>query len=547
MISGLGVLGYGVGGIEAEAVLLGQPLYQPCRASWACASRRAAARLHGHRPGARRQPAAAGARRGRRVRGVRRRRPGRPGAGRPGHDRQHGARVRRDRHALPHRRGDARLPAPDRSTGRPGRPRGGATRRSRACGACRAPDPCSTRPWSSTSPPSRPAVAGPRRPQDRVALADLGTSFRASSPTAWRRRPTPGRPRPASPTRAAPPTPATSRPTRRRPPRTSRPGRPSRRWSWTRGAIARSPSRSTGSASRWATGRWPSPPSPAARTPPTRPSWSGAGLLARNAVARGLSVAPTVKTSLAPGSRAVTGYLDEAGLLAPLETLGFDVVGYGCTTCIGNSGPLDEAVARGRRGERPGGGRGPVRQPQLRGTHPSPGPRQLPRLAAARGGLRPGRPRRHRPDARSRWGPMVTAAPSSWPTSGRARRRSGPPSARPSRRSCSATPTPASSTATSAGAPCPCPTATATPGIAASTYIARPPFFAGLDARAGGPRGHHRRPRPGRAGRLGDDRPHLARPAPSRRGARPASGSRRTACPRSSSTATAPAAATTRS
>ena len=71
----------------------------------------------------------------------------------------------------------------------------------------------------------------------------------------------------------------------------------------------------------------------------------GAGLLARNAVARGLRVAPTVKTSLAPGSKAVTGYLEAAGLMAPLETLGFALAGYGCTTCIGNSGPLDDAVA----------------------------------------------------------------------------------------------------------------------------------------------------------------------------------------------------------
>jgi aconitate hydratase len=71
----------------------------------------------------------------------------------------------------------------------------------------------------------------------------------------------------------------------------------------------------------------------------------GAGLLARNAVARGLTVAPTVKTSLAPGSKAVTGYLERAGLMAPLEALGFALAGYGCTTCIGNSGPLDESVA----------------------------------------------------------------------------------------------------------------------------------------------------------------------------------------------------------
>jgi aconitate hydratase len=71
----------------------------------------------------------------------------------------------------------------------------------------------------------------------------------------------------------------------------------------------------------------------------------GAGLLARNALARGLKPAPYVKTSLAPGSRVVTDYLKAAGLMDDLEALGFDLVGYGCTTCIGNSGPLDEPVA----------------------------------------------------------------------------------------------------------------------------------------------------------------------------------------------------------
>ncbi|MCC7041434.1 MAG: aconitate hydratase AcnA [Burkholderiales bacterium] len=65
-----------------------------------------------------------------------------------------------------------------------------------------------------------------------------------------------------------------------------------------------------------------------------------AGLLARNAVARGLRAAPWVKTSLAPGSQVVTRYLEAAGLTAPLAALGFDVVGYGCTTCAGKSGPL---------------------------------------------------------------------------------------------------------------------------------------------------------------------------------------------------------------
>ncbi|HXZ99982.1 MAG TPA: aconitate hydratase AcnA [Candidatus Binatia bacterium] len=71
----------------------------------------------------------------------------------------------------------------------------------------------------------------------------------------------------------------------------------------------------------------------------------GAGLLARNAVERGLRPPAHVKTSLAPGSRVVTGYLERAGLLGPLDELGFNLVGYGCTTCIGNSGPLPVAVA----------------------------------------------------------------------------------------------------------------------------------------------------------------------------------------------------------
>ena len=76
-----------------------------------------------------------------------------------------------------------------------------------------------------------------------------------------------------------------------------------------------------------------------------------AGLLARNAVARGLKVPPWVKTSLAPGSLVVTDYYERAQLIQPLHELGFDVVGYGCTTCIGNSGPLapeiSEAIEHG--------------------------------------------------------------------------------------------------------------------------------------------------------------------------------------------------------
>lgn len=68
-------------------------------------------------------------------------------------------------------------------------------------------------------------------------------------------------------------------------------------------------------------------------------------MLAKNAVERGLSVKPYVKTSLSPGSGVVTYYLNESGVTPYMEKLGFDIVGYGCMTCIGNSGPLPEPVS----------------------------------------------------------------------------------------------------------------------------------------------------------------------------------------------------------
>ena len=70
-----------------------------------------------------------------------------------------------------------------------------------------------------------------------------------------------------------------------------------------------------------------------------------AGLVAQKAVEKGLTRKPWVKTSLAPGSRVVTDYLAKAGLQRSLDDVGFDLVGYGCTTCIGNSGPLPDAIA----------------------------------------------------------------------------------------------------------------------------------------------------------------------------------------------------------
>src|SRR5207244_5918347 len=72
----------------------------------------------------------------------------------------------------------------------------------------------------------------------------------------------------------------------------------------------------------------------------------GAGLLAKKAVEHGLTVRPVVKASLAPGSRVVTEYLAKTGLQPYLDQLGFNLVGYGCTTCIGNSGPLHPKIEK---------------------------------------------------------------------------------------------------------------------------------------------------------------------------------------------------------
>ena len=145
-----------------------------------------------------------------------------------------------------------------------------------------------------------PSLAGPRRPQDRVALGDLRENFRTAYP------PTDGAETyPLLDITGSDGTPATV---------------------------------GTGSVAIAAITSCTNTSNPSVML--------AAGLLARNAVAKGLSVGPTVKTSLAPGSRAVTAYLEGAGLLDPLAALGFDVVGYGCTTCIGNSGPLDEPVQK---------------------------------------------------------------------------------------------------------------------------------------------------------------------------------------------------------
>ena len=117
----------------------------------------------------------------------------------------------------------------------------------------------------------------------------------------------------------------------------------------------------------------------------------GAGLVARNAVKHGLKVKPWVKTSLAPGSQVVTDYLEASGLQKDLDKIGFNLVGYGCTTCIGNSGPLPDPVTKAIDDGDLVVCCGAVGQPQLRGPRQSADPRQLPRLADAGGGLCAGR------------------------------------------------------------------------------------------------------------------------------------------------------------
>ncbi|MGH3700684.1 MAG: aconitate hydratase AcnA [Pseudonocardiaceae bacterium] len=142
-----------------------------------------------------------------------------------------------------------------------------------------------------------PSIAGPKRPQDRIALSDAKAAFRQAL----------AQDRPSSPTPVRP---------------TEGAG-----YEIDHGAVVIASITSC--------------------TNTSNPSvMIGAALLARNAVDRGLTVKPWVKTSMAPGSQVVTDYYDKAGLWPSLEKLGYHLVGYGCTTCIGNSGPLSDGVSQ---------------------------------------------------------------------------------------------------------------------------------------------------------------------------------------------------------
>ncbi len=330
MINGLGVLGYGVGGIEAEAVLLGQPLYQPM-------PKVIGVRLSGELPeGSTATDLVLVVTQMLRSYGVVGTFVEFTGDGLAGLALADRATIS---NMSPEFGATATLFPIDeetlaylRLTGRPAEQVALVERYAREQGLWREPgvtpefDALLTLDLGSVEP----SLAGPRRPQDRVALRDLRTNFRAAYPIGLEKKAGAG-------VAAGPSSSGDSA------------GRVAAESAAASAAAASYPSvrvEAAGRSVEVATGSV----AIAAITSCTNTSnptvMVAAGLLARNAVARGLAVPPTVKTSLAPGSRAVTEYLRGAGLLEPLAKLGFALAGYGCTTCIGNSGPLDAPVAK---------------------------------------------------------------------------------------------------------------------------------------------------------------------------------------------------------
>jgi aconitate hydratase len=329
MINGLGVLGYGVGGIEAEAVLLGQPLYQPM-------PKVIGVRLSGELPeGATATDLVLVVTQMLRSYGVVGTFVEFSGDGLAGLALADRATIS---NMSPEFGATATLfPIDDetlaylRLTGRAPHHVALVERYAKEQGLWRVPgvtpdfDALLTLDLGSVEP----SLAGPRRPQDRVALRDLQTNFRAAFPEGLATKAgagvaagTPSLGDSAGPTgtaSAAADAAAASYPSVRVE------------------AAGRTVEVANGSVAIAAITSCTNTSNPTVMV--------AAGLIARNAVARGLTVPPTVKTSLAPGSRAVTEYLRGAGLLEPLEKLGFALAGYGCTTCIGNSGPLDAPVA----------------------------------------------------------------------------------------------------------------------------------------------------------------------------------------------------------
>ena len=305
MISGLGVLGWGVGGIEAEAVLLGQPLYQ-------LMPEVVGVKLSGElAPGATATDLVLRVTELLRTYGVVGRFVEFFGAGLsslPLADRATIANMSPEYGAT-----TGFFPVDDetlrylRMTGRSTDLVNLVERYSKEQGLFRTdetPDPIYNAVVELDLGSIRPSVAGPRRPQDRVQIENLKTTFRSAYPDKF--------------------------------PATNGNGHAHA------GGVPVQIGETTSEVGHGTVAI-------AAITSCTNTSnpsvMIGAGILAQKAVERGLNVAPYVKTSLAPGSQVVTRYLNSAGLTGYLEALGFHTVGYGCTTCIGNSGPLVGQVA----------------------------------------------------------------------------------------------------------------------------------------------------------------------------------------------------------
>jgi aconitate hydratase len=307
MINGLGVVGWGVGGIEAEAVMLGQPYYM-------LLPEVVGMKLTGTLPeGATATDLVLRVTEMLRKHGVVGRFVEFYGAGLSSlslPDKatlanmapEYGATIGFfpvDREALRYLRGT-------------GRPESLVTRVERVCGELGlfrtddTPDPDYTSKLELDLATVEPSLAGPKRPQDRIRLADMRSSFGRDLPSLLPK----GFSLPADASGSA---------------RAVQVSANGSGYDVGDGTVVIAAITSC--------------------TNTSNPSvMVGAGLLAKKAVERGLKVAPWVKTSMAPGSKVVTDYLNTAGLTPYLDQLGFQVVGYGCTTCIGNSGPLPEKI-----------------------------------------------------------------------------------------------------------------------------------------------------------------------------------------------------------
>ena len=361
MINGLGVLGWGVGGIEAEAALLGQPLYQPMPIV-------VGFRLDGDMPsGSTATDLVLVVTEMLRAHGV----VGKfvefhgPGLSRLGlADRATISNMSPEFGATA-----TMFPIDDetlrylRMTGRPVEVIDRVEAYAKAQGLFRtddSPEPVFSESLSLDLSAVVPSLAGPRRPQDRVALSDLRDSFQGAFPDGLHAHADgTTHEHDAADDHAAAGTldeasdesfPASDPPSYTRDPEAERHATPDAPRHEPEPLPADAHYRAAevrldGQRHKMRTGSVVI----AAITSCTNTSnptvMVAAGLLARNAVARGLETKPWVKTSLAPGSRAVTDYLKAADLMEPLEKLRFHLVGYGCTTCIGNSGPLAEPVA----------------------------------------------------------------------------------------------------------------------------------------------------------------------------------------------------------